>query len=117
MQNFNATHGYNQDLETLGKYYVAYQGLMQHWKAVLPVPLQDCVYETVVNNLEESARSLVSFLGLAWDPACLTFHETDRRVNTPSRWQVRQPLYDKSVGRWRRYEAHLDPLKSALGMA
>lgn len=116
MQNFNATHGYNQDLETLGKYYVAYQGLMKHWQSVLPIPLQDCVYETVVGNLEEQAHALVSFLGLDWDPACLSYHETDRRVNTPSRWQVRQPLYDKSVGRWRRYETHLSPLKTALGM-
>ena len=117
MQNFNATHGYNQDLELLGRYYVAYEGLMAHWGEVLPVPLQDCVYETVVANLEESARALVAFLGLPWDPACLAYHETDRRVNTPSRWQVRQPLYDKSVGRWRRYEGHLGPLKAALGRA
>jgi tetratricopeptide (TPR) repeat protein len=117
MQNFNATHGYNQDLETLGQYYVAYEGLMQHWDGVLPIPMRDCVYETVVGNLEESARALVAFLGLDWDPACLNYHETDRRVNTPSRWQVRQPLYDKSVGRWRRYGSHLEPLKTALGLS
>lgn len=117
MQNFNATHGYNQELDTLGRYYLSYRQLMRHWDSALPMPVHECVYETVVGNLEEQARSLISFLGLEWDPACLDYHQNDRRVNTPSRWQVRQPLYDKSVGRWRRYETHLDPLKAALGLS
>lgn len=117
MQNFNATHGYNQDLETLGKYYLSYRHLMRHWEGVLPMPVHEYVYETVVGNLEDQVRFLISFLGLDWDPACLNYYENDRRVNTPSRWQVRQPLYDKSVGRWRRYESHLEPLKAALGLS
>ncbi len=47
--------------------------------------------------------------------ACLTFHETKRSVRTLSRWQVRQPIYTTSVKRWTRYDAHLAPLKEALG--
>jgi hypothetical protein len=34
---------------------------------------------------------------------------------TPSAWQVRQPLYTRSSGRWRHYERHLGPLREALG--
>jgi hypothetical protein len=30
-------------------------------------------------------------------------------VSTPSAWQVRQPIYTRSVDRWRRYEAWLGP--------
>lgn len=114
MQNFNESHGYNQNLETLGAYYLAYEDLMAHWSRVLPVAMHECVYEKVVSDLEGSARALIAAVGLAWDPACLNYHETERRVSTPSRWQVRQPLYDKSIGRWRRYEGQLGPLTKAL---
>jgi hypothetical protein len=38
-------------------------------------------------------------------------------VSTPSYDQVRQPIYKKSVARWKRYEKYLDPLKQSLGYA
>lgn len=115
MQNFSGSHGYNQDLATLGNYYREYADLMNLWSAALPVPIHDLVYEDVVSDLEGCSRSLVSFLGLDWDPNCLAYHQNARRVHTPSLWQVRQPLYDNSVGRWRRYEKHLGPLMEVLG--
>ena len=116
MQKFSDAHGYNRDLATLGRYYRDYQRLMQHWQQVLPLPIHSCAYEDIVARLEPAARELIAFVGLDWDPACLDFHLHDRRVDTPSRWQVRQPIYDRSVGRWRRYERHLGPLKLAMGL-
>jgi hypothetical protein len=71
-------------------------------------------YEKLVADLEGESRRLVSFLGLDWEPACLAFHQTQRTVQTASGWQVRQPLYASSVGRWRCYERHLSPLFAAL---
>jgi hypothetical protein len=61
------------------------------------------------------SRKLIDFVGLEWDDACLNFHETERTVTTPSRWQVRQPIYTSSVKRWKKYEEFLDPLKEGLG--
>lgn len=117
MQDFNVNHGYNRDLATLGQYYRTYEELMAHWRAALPLALHECVYEDTVDDLENSARGLVSFLGLDWDPACLSYHSQDRQVRTPSQWQVRQPVYRSSVDAWRRYEGHLGPLKESLGIA
>ena len=117
MQDFNVHHGYNRDLATLGQYYRTYEELMAHWRAVLPLPIHDCVYEETVDDLETSARGLIAFLGIDWDPACLDYHRQERQVRTPSQWQVRQPVYRSSVEAWRRYEAHLGPLKAALGMS
>jgi len=51
---------------------------------------------------------------LQWDPACLAFHETKRPVMTASMWQVRQPVYRGSIGRWRNYREHLGPLLEGL---
>jgi tetratricopeptide (TPR) repeat protein len=88
--------------------------LVQHWREVLPVPILEIEYETLVADLEGESRRLIDFLGLEWDPACLAFHETERAVLTASYWQVRQPLYASSAGRWRRYRHHIGPLLREL---
>ncbi len=88
--------------------------LIEHWRKVLPIPILEIQYETLVGNLAAESRRLIDFLGLEWDPACLAFHETERTVLTASYWQVRQPLYTSSVGRWRHYRHHLGPLLREL---
>jgi glutamyl/glutaminyl-tRNA synthetase len=88
---------------------------MSHWRKVLPADrFIDIDYEAVVENLEGEARRLLEWLGLPWDEACLRFHETDRVVRTASLVQVRQPIYRSSMGRWRKYADHLQPLLAAL---
>ena len=57
-----------------------------------------------------AARRMIDFCGLEWDPACLAFHESKRTVRTASLSQVRQPVYKKSVQRWKNYEDALKPL-------
>jgi tetratricopeptide (TPR) repeat protein len=103
------------DLGDLGRYYRAYERLMDHWRAVLPVAPLDVVYEDLVACQETVSRQLVAFLGLPWDERCLAFYESRRPVQTASKLQVRRPIYTTSVGRWRHYEAHLKPLLDALG--
>ncbi|MGE5157173.1 MAG: tetratricopeptide repeat-containing sulfotransferase family protein [Gemmatimonas sp.] len=88
--------------------------LAQHWMRVLPDRMIEVNYEALTDNLEGESRRLVEFLGLEWEPACMDFHRTERPVSTVSYWQVRQPLYRSSVGRWRNYERHLGPLIAAL---
>jgi len=104
------------DLEHLGRFHRLYRRVMDHWRAVLPVPIHDVVYEDLVGNLEGTARRMVEFAGLDWDPACLEFHRTDRVTLTASNDQVRKPIYTSSIGRWRVYEDHLGELKRSLGI-
>jgi tetratricopeptide (TPR) repeat protein len=91
-----------------------YQRIMDHWSRVLPVPMFELDYEAMVADIEGVSRKLVAWCGLEWDPACLNFHQTQRRVRTASVAQVRQPVYGRSVGRWKNYEQVLAPLFSAL---
>ena len=70
----------------------------------------------MVADQEGVSRQIVAFCGLDWDDRCLAFHRHEREVLTASFWQVRRPIYTSSVGRWRRYEKHLGPLKEALGL-
>lgn len=106
---------FTYDLTDLGRYYRAYEGVMAHWRAVLPADvLMEVQYETLVANFETEAKRLVAFCGLTWDEACLKFHETVRPVQTASTFQVRRPLYASSVGRAAHYAQWLEPLRRAL---
>jgi hypothetical protein len=83
----------------------------------MPDRMIEVNYEALTDDLEGQSRRLIEFLGLQWEPACLDFHLTERTVATVSYWQVRQPLYQSSVGRWRNYEKNLGPLFAALAPA
>jgi tetratricopeptide (TPR) repeat protein len=113
-QEFTAAHAYTYDLGVLGGYYQQYERLMRHWESVLHIPILHVQYEALIDDQEAVSRQLVEFCGLEWDERVMRFHETRRDVATASFDQVRQPLYKKSVQRWRHYEAHLGALIAAL---
>jgi hypothetical protein len=113
-QEFSASHSYAYDLTLLGGYYRQYERLMEHWRRVLDIPMLDVRYEDLVDDQAGTSRRMIEFCGLEWDDRVLRFHETQRNVATPSFEQVRQPMYKKSVQRWKNYEAHLAQLVAAL---
>jgi hypothetical protein len=115
-QNFTVGQEWAFDLADIGTFYRGYSRLMDHWRSVLPVAFLETDYEDMVDDPESSARRLVDFLGLDWDPACLDFYATERAVRTASQWQVRQPIYQGSARRWRRYADHLGPFLDAAGL-
>jgi len=115
---FTGNQPFAYDLGELGRYYRAYADLMAHWRGLLPAGVMlELQYEALVGDLEPQARRLLAHCGLAWDPACLEFHATERVVRTASLVQVRQPLYRDSLGRAARYRRLLGPLLDALGDA
>jgi hypothetical protein len=114
-QLFAGGNAYSYDLEDCVHRCLEIERLARHWRRVLPLAWLQVNYEALVGDLESEARRLIDFLGLEWEPGCLEFHRTERVVVTQSTWQVRQPLYNRSIGRWRRYRAHLAPLLEALG--
>ncbi|MER8527463.1 sulfotransferase [Mesorhizobium sp. M0814] len=113
--NFSKGHSYITDLQTLGLYYREYDRLMRHWDKVFPGRIFESRYETLVADQEAQSRRLIDHLGLPWDDACLRFFENDGSVNTASRWQVRQPIYNSSIKQWKNYESKIQPLIDALG--
>ena len=105
---------WTSDWEHMARRFVDYRRMVAHWKQTCPLTWLDVRYENVVDDLETEARRLIDYLGLDWEPACLEFHSTKRVVQTASMVQVRQPIYSRSVGRWRNYESMLQPLRQAL---
>jgi tetratricopeptide (TPR) repeat protein len=96
-------------------YFHAYERLMDHWRKVLPPDrFIEVAYEELTGAPEPAIRRIIAACGLAWHDACLRPQCNPRRVNTPSKWQARQPIYRNSVGRWRRYEPWLGPLRALV---
>lgn len=109
---FKGAYPYTYDLSDLGRYYVAYDRLMQHWNHCLPGRILNIRYEDLVHEQAETTRSLLAFCGLEWQEACLTFHELTVPVTTASAVDVRRPIYRSSVGKWKNYRAQLSQLES-----
>ena len=107
--------GYAYDRSNIAFAYEQYWTLMRHWRESL---LGDCLlelaYEDLVGDREGAAHKMLAFLGLDWEDAVL-HHELNRRnVMTPSVWQVRQPIYTASIGRWKHYEPWLTDFQSLV---
>lgn len=115
---FTGHQPFSYDLGELGRYYRGYAAMMEHWQAVLPPGvLIDVAYEQLVEDVEGQSRAMIAHCGLAWEEACVSFHNTERPVQTASAVQVREPVYRTSIGRWRHYEKFLQPLMDALNPA
>ena len=108
---FRHAPSFGHDVVNIATGYRQYLHLMDHWRSVLPpATMIDMYYEELVANPETNIRKMVEFCGLEWDEACLDSAANKQGVNTPSQWQVRQPLYRRSVNRWENYKDLLMPI-------
>ncbi len=113
--NFPVQQRYAWDQGDIVFQYRQYERLMEHWRRVLPSDrFTELKYETLIADREAEVRRLVAFCGLDWDDACLRPERNERKVQTSSLWQARQPVYATSVERWRRYEPWLGELRKLL---
>ncbi len=106
---------FSYDMFDLADYYQNYHDLMTHYHQVLPGRILDVHYEETVLDLENQVRRILDFCGLPFEESCVRFYETERAVRTASSEQVRQPIYTGALGKWRKYEEHLDIWKDELG--
>lgn len=113
-QLFIDAYPFSYDLKELGQYFVAYYHLMEHWRTMMPGHIYQVSYEDLVSDIETQSRRLIEFCDLKWQPQCLKFYESKQVSTTASAVQVRQPVYESSVEKWRRYEDQLAPLISVL---
>jgi tetratricopeptide (TPR) repeat protein len=114
-QHFARGQSFSYDLTDVGQYYVDYVGYMQKVDEVLPGRVHRVIHEALLEEPESEIRALLQYLGLPFEDGCLQFWQNERAVQTPSAEQVRRPINRDGVDQWKPYEAHLDPLKAALG--
>lgn len=113
-QLFAEAYYHSYDQQEMARHHVRYRTLMENWRSVLGNRMLDVVYEEVVVSLEQNAKKIIDFIGLEWQDACLDFHNQAGAVTTASAAQVREKAHSRSVGRWRRFENFIDPMKKVL---
>lgn len=111
---FLAAHPWSNDLRDIAHMQASFDYLAEHWRRTMGSRLLVLRHEELVADFEAVVRRLLEFCGLEFEPQCLAFHEGGRHVFTISAAQVRRPLNADGVGRWRRYERHLDSYNRAL---
>jgi tetratricopeptide (TPR) repeat protein len=111
---FSKGYGYSYSLEKLASYYIAYQKMMEEWRALLPGVFIDTSYEQLVENQRSQTQRLLDYCCLNWEDECMDFHRNSAATATASVVQVRQPMFRSSLKRWRCYESQLQPLADQL---
>lgn len=110
----SAFYAYSYDLLDTARYYDRFDRLMALWERLFPGRVLQLSYEALVADQEGETRRLLAHCGLAWDDACLAFHDNAAPVATPSAAQVRRPLNADAIGKWRTHEEALRPVRAWL---
>ena len=113
-QLFARGQAFTYDLQEIGRYYLSYIRLMDHWQKVVPDKVYLVEYEKMISNQEEETKKLLKFCDLSFQENCLKFYENKRAVKTASSEQVRQPIYKRGINYWKNFEESLVDLKVSL---
>ena len=105
-----ASMSYSTELENIVHFYKQQEKLMSHWQSLFGDSLYEFNYDDLIESPEKNIKQLLSFLELPWESDCLDFYKIENQVKTASVWQVRQPLYNRSSGRWKNYQQFLKHL-------
>ena len=107
-ENFGLTQKYATSLRDIRIVMSEKDRIMSHWESVMSSRIFRLSYEELIKDQEGQTRAIAQWLGLPWEQEMLNFHMAERPVLTPSKWQVRQPIYNTSIGRWRRFRPEID---------
>lgn len=111
---FRMGYPFSYDLEDIGHYYLAYHGLMQHWRSLFAGRIFELQYENLVDDQTSISRALLDHCGLPWEADCLDFHRNAAPTATASATQVRQPIYRSARDLWQHHQQALQPLRKIL---
>ena len=113
------THGFNcgYRLEDAAAHLALVDDLLESYRVSGVGPTHELRYETLVADQTGETERLMAAIGIPMEPAQLSFHQRDAVSPTPSYAQVREPLNDRSIGRWRNYAAELKPVQPVIAAA
>ncbi|MBD3618697.1 MAG: tetratricopeptide repeat protein [Chromatiales bacterium] len=110
MASFNQGNAYSNRMDTTARFYARSSKLTLWYRDHLPLRYKAVRYEELVADQERMTREVLDFVGLPWDDACLSFHESKRVARTASYAQVTQKIYTSSRYRYKNYYEQLKPV-------
>ena len=119
MQNFLLNNAMTNflNLEDSAKLYNQVMILWELYNNKLKINFHMIRYEDLIDNFETEVKKLLNYLGVDWSNKVTEFYKTSKKrgmLNTPSYNQVSQPLYTKSIGRWKNYQDQFQDISPIL---
>jgi tetratricopeptide (TPR) repeat protein len=111
---FREAYPFSYDFDELGRYYAAYERLVQHWRTLFGSWVHEVVYEDLVREPRRVGADIARHCGVQWSDAALEIQNNAAVSLTASAAQIRRPIYGTSSGRWRHYRTHLGGLAESL---
>jgi hypothetical protein len=102
------------DLEHAARHFVLTQELVAHYREQLPIEILTVKYEDLVTRHKSTLQSVTDFIGVKWHADCLRFHDNEASVRGPGYAELKEPLYNNAIGRYRHYTAGLKPIAPIL---
>ncbi len=112
---FAGAYPHSYDQVEMADHFRRYRMLMAHWHKAFPGRILDVRYGELVEAPDRIAREVLDFCGLPWQDGLTAIENRTGTIATASAAQVREPIHQRYVGQWRRYESHLAPLRERLG--
>jgi hypothetical protein len=113
------THGFDcaYRLQDAARHLALVDRLLEAYRSAGLGPTYELRYESLVGDQKGETERLMTAISLPLEPAQLRFHEREMVSPTPSYAQVRQPLNDRSIGRWRNFAQELEPVRPSVAEA
>lgn len=109
-----ATDNWTLSLDALHDVFAMYLEVIAHFKRILPDRLYEVQYERLVYDPENTVRGILDQLGLFWTPNVMQYDSVNRTVLTTSAMQVKQKIYRKAIGSWKRFAPFLKKFATKL---
>lgn len=93
------------------------QGLRQAYCSTFTIQYYIIKYEELIANFDEETQNLLRFLDIECDPMVKNYDshvKSYKIISTPNYHQVSEPLYKRSLFRWKNYKEHLNPIIDLL---
>lgn len=116
-QLFAPGNAHSFDPLEMAEYFIRYRSLMAHWHRAFPGRVLDVDYRGLVTDPQTTARQVLEFCGLPWEPGVVAIEARSGTVATASMVQVREAIHTRFVGQWQRYAAPLEPMRQRLAAA
>ncbi len=105
---------YALSLESTALFYLEFKKLAEFWQAKYPNNFMLVNYEKLVKNPVDESKDILEFCQLSWQDSFVNIESNLSPVATASAVQVRQPITDANVGKWKSFAEYLAPIEHIL---
>lgn len=95
--------GFSYDFHDIALVMGDCERLMAQWRQRFGPSIRDVRYEELVSDPDRITAGLAEWVGLAPRAAAASPTESSTSISTASLWQARQPVYSRSVDRWKHF--------------